>query len=168
MRFSPSSLTLGGLAQRRLRSTLVRQFVCLSVCLSVCQFVCYHVFCNHVKRDNERAIPKGSALYCLDFKLWRLSYNYCVRKLWREKQVNKPIWKLLRAYLDRVRLLCSLAPRPFTISARVNACAREGVYVCAWRSGLQTSYWPAYLYMMPRVRAIPGFCSYILYAVLAG
>ena len=39
---------------------LVGKFVSLSVC--------YHVFCNHAQRDNERAIPKGSALYRLDFK----------------------------------------------------------------------------------------------------
>jgi hypothetical protein len=32
--------------------------------------------------------------------------KYCVRKLWCEKQVNKPICKLAQAYLDRVRLLC--------------------------------------------------------------
>ena len=31
---------------------------------------------------------------------------YCVQKLWREKQVNKPICKLAQAYPNRVRLLC--------------------------------------------------------------
>ena len=35
----------------------------------------------------------------------RFSYNYCVQKLWREKQVNKGICKLARAYLDRARSL---------------------------------------------------------------
>ena len=35
-----------------------------------------------------------------------ISYNYCVQKLWCEKQVNKPICKLAQAYLDWVRLLC--------------------------------------------------------------
>ena len=33
-----------------------------------CLSVCYHIFCNHAQRDNERAIPKGSVLYRLDFE----------------------------------------------------------------------------------------------------
>ena len=57
---SEELLTLGALAQRGLLY-LVRKF---SVCLSVC----YHVLCNHAQRDNERVIPKGSALYRLDFR----------------------------------------------------------------------------------------------------
>ena len=65
--------------------------------------VCYHVFCDYAQRDNKTAIPTP---HWLRFKKRRFSYNCCVRKLWREKQVKEPICKLAQAYLHRVRSLC--------------------------------------------------------------
>ena len=67
----------------------------LSVRLSVCLSVGYHVFCDYVQQNSD---TNGF--------IARLTKYYCVQKLWREKQVNKPICKLAQAYLDRVGLLC--------------------------------------------------------------
>ena len=63
--------------------------------------VCCHVFSDYAQRDNETTIPTGSSLNWLKR---RFSYNYCVQKLWREKQAKKPIcneYSLTAALLQR-------------------------------------------------------------------
>ena len=72
-----------------------RGLLYLVVCPSVCLSVGYHVFCDYVQQNSD---TNGF--------IARLTKYYCVQKLWREKQVNKPICKLAQAYLDRVGLLC--------------------------------------------------------------
>ena len=70
--------------------------MCPSVCL-LPRFLRLHT----TRRKNSDTITTLGS-----FLKRRFSYNYCVQKLWREKQVNKPILKFVQGYLDRVRLLC--------------------------------------------------------------
>ncbi|CAI8019656.1 Probable serine/threonine-protein kinase DDB_G0284251, partial [Geodia barretti] len=76
------------------------------VVLCVCLSVCYHVFCHHAQQTGQKATPTGSALHWLHFKTGDFRKSTAFKKLWREKQVNKPICKLARAYLDKMCLIC--------------------------------------------------------------
>ena len=58
-------------------------------CVCVCVSVRSSVFSDYTQRHNETAIPTDSSLNWLHFLKRRFSYNYCVQKLWREKQAKK-------------------------------------------------------------------------------
>ena len=50
----------------------------------------------------QNSDTNGFVATLASFKKKRFSYNCCVRKLWREKQVKEPICKLALAYLGQL------------------------------------------------------------------
>ena len=73
----------------------------VSVC--VCPFVCFLQLRATRQRNSDTNMFIATLASFLKRPFW---YNFCVLKLWHERQVNMPICKLAQAYLDRVRLLC--------------------------------------------------------------
>ena len=132
--------------------------------LFVCLSVCYHVFCHHAHRDNKRAIPIGSAaLHWLDFKFGGFQM-YCIRELWHENQVEKPLYKLVPAYLDCVRSLC--VPLRACIDSRMVsttvASPCQAVRELLARRQVNANN-PAHQLAVPRVRSSLSVCTSVLF-----